>query len=184
VQNASRWLRAQIHPASRHTRFVSVQLERCPAMPAVIWAITAGSLGDIQSIITLLCKLGQAVYNAGDASSDYKELKEEMGAFIGTLFQVENALSEVQKVRASISLQSSVGSLASETAQCRADLKNFLNKYAIEDRWNKIKWAFWGNSAATSLRETLMRHRQTIQTQLTMFVALLIRPIHHTKEEF
>jgi hypothetical protein len=131
----------------------------------VAFALTAGSLGDIQGVITLLFKLGIALYDANDASSDYEALKKEMWAFYETLL-------EVQKVKDSISLESSVDSLASEIAQCRADLLDFLNKHHMQNRWNKIKWVFRGNSAAASLRETLLTHRQTIQTRLTTFVAL------------
>jgi hypothetical protein len=151
-------------PASRQTHFVSIQLESGPNMP-VAFALTAGSLGDIQGVITLLCKLGIALYDANDASSDYQALKKEICAFYGTLL-------EVQKVKDSISSESSVDSLASEIAECRVDLQDFLNKYHMQNRSSRIKWAFWGNSAAASLRETLLMHRQTIQTRLTTFVAL------------
>jgi hypothetical protein len=140
----------------------------------VAFALTAGSLGDIQCVLALLCKLGIALYDANDASSDYQALRKEMCEFYGTLL-------EVQKVQDSISSESSIDSLASEIAQCYADLQDFLDQYHVQNRWNKIKWAFWGNSAAISLRETLLRRRQTIQTRLTAFVSLLIIHIHHTK---
>jgi len=134
-------------------------------MPVVAWALTAGSVGDIQGLIALLVKLGQALYDANDASSDYQELKKEMCAFYITLLEVQ----EVQDV---ISSEIPVNSLASEITQCRADLEDFLAKHHMQNRWNKIKWAFWGNSAATSLREILLTHRQTIQLRLTTCVIL------------
>jgi hypothetical protein len=141
----------------------------------VAFALTAGSLGDIQGVITLLCKLGQAVYDANDTSRDYQELKEEWCAF-------RRVLLEVEKVQDSIPSQSAVDSLASEIAQCQADLQNFLEKHPMQSRWNKIKWAFGGNSAAASLRETLMRHRQIVQILLATYVALWIFPIHNTEK--
>jgi hypothetical protein len=159
----------------RATRFVPVQLESCPAMPVVACALTVGSLGDIQGLIALLCKLGVALYDANDASSDYQALKKEICAFYETLLEVE-------KVKDSISSESSVDSLASAIAQCRADLQDFETKYHMQNKQNKIKWAFWGNSTATSLRETLLAHRQTIQMRLLTFVPLGIRSIDYTKE--
>jgi hypothetical protein len=144
-------------------------------MPVVTWALTAGSVGDIQGLIALLFKLGQALYDANDASSDYKELKKEIDTFCVTLI-------EVLKVQDSVSSEISVNPLATEIAHCRADLQDFLAKHPIQNRWNKIKWAFWGNSAATSLRAILLTHRQTIQLLLTTFVVLRIHSIHDTKE--
>ena len=134
-------------------------------MPVVACALTVGSVGDIQGLIALLWKLGQALYDANGASSDYQELKKEMCTFYMMLV-------EVQQVRDSISSEISVNSLATEIAHCRADLQDFLAKHHMRNRRNKIKWAFWGNSAATSLREILLTHRQTIQLRLTTFVVL------------
>jgi hypothetical protein len=143
----------------------------------VFFALTAGSIGDIQSVIGLLCKLGFVLYDANGSSGDYEELKKEIQEFCTTLM-------EVQKVQDSISLESSVLALGSEIAQCHADLHDFFNKYHMQNRRNKIKWCLWGNSAAISLREMLMRHRQTIQIRLTTFVPLCIRSIHHTEVNF
>jgi hypothetical protein len=149
-----RWPRAQIHPASRQTRFVCTQLKRYAGMPvAVPWALTAGSLGDIQGVVTLLCKLGQVIYNGDGASSEYKELKEEISTFIEMVFEVENLFAEVWKIQASSSLHHSVLSLSSKIARCRVDIEDFFKEYHIQDRWNKIKWVLWGHTARTALRE-------------------------------
>jgi hypothetical protein len=180
VQERRQVAKSADSPSLRATRFVTTHLESDLAMP-VVWALTAGSLGDIQGVIALVCKLGKAIYDSSDASSDYQELKEEIVTFMEILIQAKNVIEEVQEVQASRALQNSVHSLLSEMKKCRTDLKDFLHKYPIQNRWNKIMWARWGNSAAASLREKLSMRRQTIQIKLTTFVALKFHHTYHTE---
>jgi hypothetical protein len=146
-----------------------------------VFALTAGSLGDIIATAGFVVKVTQVLWDSKGSSTQYRELMDELQSLHRALILIEDAVQRCEHTPL-------VTTVYAEVNGCRLAMRAWLdniNRYrkplsstGIGGLWGKVWWALWESDELEALRKTLCNRNQRLTMLLAALTSYVIRVLH------